>query len=63
MEKWNLIQNQSHYFANVLRNHLLFLTKKENHGKEHACWKQNIKSQPQAVQAEYESYFMWFHIA
>ena len=22
-----------------------------------------ISSQPQAVQAEYESYFMWFHIA
>ena len=35
MEKWNLIQNQ-HYFANFLQNHLLFLTKKENHGKEHA---------------------------
>ena len=55
MEKWNLIQNQ-HYFANFLQNHLLFLTKKENHGKEHAFWSQNIKSQPQAAQAEYESY-------
>ena len=31
--------------------------------KNMLVWKQNIKSQPQAVQAEYESYFMWFHIA
>ena len=32
MEKWNLIQNQP-----LLKNHPLFPTRKENHGKEHAC--------------------------
>ena len=25
------------YFANFLKNHPLFPTRKENHGKEHAC--------------------------
>ena len=62
MEKWNLIQNQP-LLSNFLQNHLLFRTKKENHGKAHSCWSQNIKRQPQAAQAQYVSYFMWFHIA
>ena len=40
MAKWNLIQNQP-----LLKNHLLIPTGKENHGKEPACWSQNIKVQ------------------
>ena len=38
MEKWNLIKKKpNHYFAKFLKNHTLFATRKENHGKGHAC--------------------------
>ena len=43
MEKWNLIQT-NFYFANFLKNHPSFPERKENNGKEHACYSQNIKS-------------------
>ena len=35
--KVDLKKNQPLLFANFLKNHPLFPTRKENHGKEHAC--------------------------
>ena len=37
MEKWNLIKKKTdHYVAKFLKNHPLFPTRKENHGKGRA---------------------------
>ena len=36
MEKWNLIKKNNHDVAKFLKNHPLFPTRKENHGKGRA---------------------------
>ena len=56
MEKWNLKQNQPLvYFANFLP---IISFKKGKSWQRTCLLEPSIKSQPQAAQAQYESYFI-----